>query len=204
MAAEAGADLLGFVFYPPSPRSVHPRVAHVIVQELRAARFPNLTLVAVTVNPPRPFQQRLLTEVGVDLIQLHGEEPPAIVADLNGRAYKALRPRSAEEADIDIPWYLELGPSQGPGLLLDAAVEGAYGGTGRHADWEIARRWRQATKLLLAGGLTPDNVAQAVRIVQPWGVDVSSGVEISPGRKDPYKVRDFIAAARAALQEVAP
>ena len=95
--------------------------------------------------------------------------------------------------------FVRRAPAAGPKLLVDAAVPQAYGGTGHLADWEIARALAQRAEILLAGGLTPDNVAEAVRAVRPWGVDVSSGVEAAPGRKDPARVRAFIAAARSGL-----
>lgn len=201
-AAAAGADLLGMIFYPPSPRGISLPQAREIVRAVREAGFTHVRLVAVTVNAPRHLLERLLNEVGVDLIQLHGDEPPVILEALRGRGYKALRPHTPEELALDAPWYLDLGPREGPRLLVDAAVKGAYGGTGHLANWDAARRLARRYPILLAGGLTPDNVADAVRAVRPWGVDTSSGVEAAPGQKDISRVREFIAAARAAWEEI--
>ena len=197
-AAEAGADLLGMVFYPLSPRYVTVEQARRIVRAVRDAGFRHVRIVGVTVNAPRYFLDRLLTEVGVDLLQLHGDEAPVILSEYAGKAYKALRPRSEEELDLDAPWFLDVGPKDGPRLLLDANTE-AYGGSGILANWKVAQRLARRYPILLAGGLTPENVAQAIRAVRPWGVDVSSGVEKEPGRKDPNKVREFILQAKGSL-----
>ena len=142
--------------------------------------------------------QRILKETGLDLAQLHGGEPPVVLERLQGRAFKALRSTSLAEAEADAEWYADLGPSAGPDLLLDAYHPQAYGGTGQRADWDTAAALARRYRLLLAGGLTPANVAEAIARVQPWGVDVSSGVETEPGRKDHAAVRAFIAAARGA------
>ena len=195
-AAEAGADLLGMIFYPPSPRYVTIERAREIVRAVRDAGFERVHLVGVTVNAPRYLLDLLLEDVGVDLIQLHGDEAPVILADYEGRAYKALRPHTEEELDLDAPWFLDMGPREGPRLLIDAAIKGAYGGTGSLANWDVARRLARRYPILLAGGLTPENVADAVRAVRPWGVDVSSGVEREPGKKDWEKVRAFIDRAK--------
>lgn len=197
-AAEAGADLLGMVFYPLSPRYVTVEQARQIVRAVRDAGFRHVRIVGVTVNAPRYFLDRLLTEVGVDLLQLHGDEAPVILSEYAGKAYKALRPRSEEELDLDAPWFLDVGPKDGPRLLLDANTE-AYGGSGVLANWKVAQRLARRYPILLAGGLTPENVAHAIRAVRPWGVDVSSGVEKEPGRKDPNKVREFILQAKGSL-----
>ncbi len=197
-AAEVGADLLGMVFYPLSPRYVTVEQARQIVRAVRDAGFRHVRIVGVTVNAPRYFLDRLLTEVGVDLLQLHGDEAPVILSEYAGKAYKALRPRSEEELDLDAPWFLDVGPKDGPRLLLDANTE-AYGGSGVLANWKVAQRLARRYPILLAGGLTPENVAQAIRAVRPWGVDVSSGVEKEPGRKDPNKVREFILQAKGSL-----
>jgi len=201
MAADAGADLLGMIFYSPSPRYVTVDRAREIVRAVREAGFEHVRLVGVTVNAPRYFLDLLLEDVGVDLIQLHGDEAPVILSDYEGRAYKALRPHTEEELDLDAPWFLDMGLREGPRLLIDAAVKGAYEGTGVLANWDTARRLARRYPILLAGGLTPENVAEAVRSVRPWGVDVSSGVEQEPGKKDPAKVRAFIELARGVREE---
>jgi phosphoribosylanthranilate isomerase len=143
----------------------------------------------------------ILEQTGIDYAQLHGGEPPAVLAQLASRAFKALRPSSSEEAILDAEWYGEFGPAEGPQLMIDAYDPAVYGGTGKKADWHTAAALAHLyPRLLLAGGLTPQNVAQAIRTVRPWGVDVSSGVEIEPGRKDHEAVRAFIARAKGALE----
>ncbi len=202
LAVEAGADLIGMVFYPPSPRAVTLEQARAIVATVRSLN-PQVRVVAVTVNAPTGLLRALWEQVGVDWIQFHGDEPPARVAQFAPRGFKALRmgPHTSFTSALA---YAAAGPPEGPRLLVDAAVPGRYGGTGRTTDWDLARRLAERVPLLLAGGLTPENVAAAVRAVRPWGVDVSSGVEAAPGRKDPAKVRAFVARARAALEEVVP
>lgn len=204
MAAEAGADLLGFIFYPKSPRYVTPEQVQEIVQALRdrlSDRCP--LLVGVFVDEPPERVRAVLDDCGLDLAQLHGSEPPAEVARLADRAYKAIRPKNRAEAEAAIAAYagaLVVRPDR-PSFLVDAYHPWKLGGTGQVAPWPaiyaVARRY----PLLLAGGLTPENVADAVRTVQPWGVDVASGVEAGPGRKDPQKVRRFIEAAHIPIEE---
>jgi phosphoribosylanthranilate isomerase len=111
---------------------------------------------------------------------------------LNGRGYKALRPTSETEAAIDAQWFAPYGPNA-PVLLIDAYRKDQYGGTGHTADWSIATKLAQQYPILLAGGLTPDNVAEAIQQVKPWGVDVASGVECAPGMKDAVKMKLFVA-----------
>lgn len=195
-AVAAGADLLGFIFYPPSPRAVSVLAAREIVAALRAdGNCP--TLVGVFVSEPPRAVAALLDEVGLDLAQLSGDEPPVQLFDesspLFGRAFKALRPASREEAEAEVEWFAPPGRGERPSLLLDAYHPTLRGGTGRTADWALAHDLAQAVPgLMLAGGLTPDNVAQAIAAVRPWAVDVASGVESEPGRKDERKVREFV------------
>ena len=123
-----------------------------------------------------------------------------VLAGLSPRAFKALRPASADQAEDEADHFAPFGAPDGPQLMVDAYDPNHYGGTGKKADWNVAAAIAQRVpRLLLAGGLTPANVADAVRTVRPWGVDVSSGVEISPGRKDHDAVRAFITAAKGAL-----
>jgi phosphoribosylanthranilate isomerase len=200
VAVNAGADLLGFILYPKSPRYVTPEIVATIVAALRAqARtVPLPLLVGVFVNATPDTVSQVLESTGLDLAQLHGDEPPAHLTALDGRGFKALRPANRDEALAAAEQYWELGPSHGPRLLLDAFAPMAYGGTGQVADWSLAAGLAQRYPgLLLAGGLTPDNVGAAITAVQPWGVDVSSGVEAAPGRKDHWKVRAFVEAALA-------
>ena len=202
VAMEAGADLLGFIFYEKSPRYVDPRTVASIVGTLKSAprsplptpRFP--IFVGVFVNPSLEQVTQMLNHCDLDLAQLHGEEDPELLALLARRTFKALRPRSVEEAEADASRYARLGPSAGPDLLIDAYHPDARGGTGQAGDWNLAAGLARQYRLLLAGGLTPGNVANAIRQVRPWGVDVASGVEAAPGRKDHTQVRTFIAAAK--------
>jgi phosphoribosylanthranilate isomerase len=204
-AIAAGADLLGFILYPKSPRYVTPEQIKGILNTTQPKRKGILT-VGVFVNEAPQAIAQTLSYCGLDLAQLHGEEPPARLglkesqSLLRGRAYKALRPQSLEEANVlahcyALPTWLR---TQGhlPAFLLDAYHPQLRGGTGETGDWYTARSLASQYPLLLAGGLTPANVTQAVRIVRPWGVDVASGVEKTPGCKDPSALRAFVAAAK--------
>ena len=198
-AVEAGADYLGFIFYPPSKRSVEPGAAREIAAVLRQRPDCPL-LVGVFVNETAARMAAVLDEVGLDLAQLSGEEPAALVTDarsvLYGRGYKAIRPASLAEAETAAQQYAA---PVAPAILLDTYHPALRGGTGKTGDWEVAAALAQQTAgLMLAGGLTPENVAAAVRLARPYAVDVASGVEAFPGRKAPGKVRAFVAAAKAA------
>jgi phosphoribosylanthranilate isomerase len=217
VAIEAGADLLGFILYPQSPRYITPEKMHEIIRELRDQPpiSPNLpksppspkisnfpALVGVFVHEPITRIQAILDQTGLDYAQLHSDETPETLAQLQGRAFKALRPTDEATALVEAARYAGLGPSGGPALMIDAYDPHAYGGTGKQADWRAAAAVvRRHRGLLLAGGLTPANVAEAIRTVRPWGVDVGSGVEAAPGRKDHEKVRAFIGRAKAAGSE---
>lgn len=199
VAAKAGADYLGFILYPPSPRSVTPEAVMEIVRGLGENRP---LLVGVFVNETAAAMADVLDHCGLDLAQLSGEETPNLLGDpdspLYGRAYKALRPTSLAEAEADAEWFIppRLHPRQ-PALLVDAYHPTLHGGTGRTADWTIAARLTGTVKrLMLAGGLTPGNVRRAVETTRPYAVDVASGVEAEPGQKDPDAVRAFIVGAR--------
>jgi len=194
-AVEAGADLLGFILYPKSPRYVTPAVVAEIVAGVRAAVPAPPRFVGVFVNASPDEVLAVLAQTGLDLAQLHGDEPAAALRVLHGRGFKAVRPTGLEDALALAEAYAALGA--GPDLLIDAYDPHAYGGTGQRADWTAAAAVAQRIPhLLLAGGLTPENVAAAVAAVKPWGVDVASGVEQMPGRKDHAKVQAFVAAAK--------
>lgn len=208
-AAEAGADLLGFNFYPKSPRYVTPGTCREITSVLRGG-FPRITLVGVFVNSPAAEIRAILATCQLHLAQLHGDETPGMLAELGGAAFKAVRLFAETPVETSVfpflsvddirlsvshPLPASLSPLY-PSLLVDAAVEGMYGGSGVVANWSIAAELAKRIPLLLAGGLTPENVCAAIRQARPWGVDVASGVEISPGRKDAQRMRDFVAAAR--------
>lgn len=199
-AVEAGADYLGFIFYPPSKRSVDISAAKEIVAALRRrANCP--ILVGVFINETAERMTAVLDEVGLDLAQLSGEEDASLVTDegsgLYGRCYKAIRPASLEEAVTAVRQYAA--PLM-PAILIDTYHPTLRGGTGETGDWVIsAKLARQTPGLMLAGGLTPENVGEAVRGVRPYAVDVASGVEAFPGKKDPDKVRAFVANAKLPL-----
>ncbi len=193
-AAECGTDMMGFNFYPPSPRSISIESCAGIVDELHR-RYPLVATVGVFVNASTEVIQRTLAACGLQFAQLHGDETPADVQTLAAHAYKAIRPKSEREANEQLQQYAGVGVPF-PALLLDAYKLGAYGGTGEVANWEIAARLSRSAPLLLAGGLTPDNVLAAVEQVRPWGVDVASGVESAPGKKDVIKIKAFVQAIR--------
>jgi phosphoribosylanthranilate isomerase len=210
-AVEAGADLLGFIFHPKSPRYVTPDLVQAIVAALRStypatdginndgkgARRMAVT-VGVFVNLPVHQVADVLATADLDYAQLHGDETPADLAALHGRAFKAIRPTALDQAEDQAAQVAALPGPHAPQLFIDAYSPTAYGGTGHQADWSIAAALAtRYPRLMLAGGLTPQSVSGAIRQVRPWAVDVSSGVESSPGRKDHQKVRDFIAAVRA-------
>ncbi|RKO66844.1 phosphoribosylanthranilate isomerase [Desulfofundulus salinus] len=185
-AAEAGADALGFVF-APSPRRITPSQACRICRELP----PFITRVGVFVDAPLEEVRAVAEYCGLDAIQLHGSESPDYCRALGRRVIKAFR--VGDEIDP-----VELSRYPADAILLDTFVAGQKGGTGQPFDWQLAAGLKLSRPLILAGGLTPENVGRAVAIVQPYGVDVSSGVEKDgqPGKKDPDKIRRFIAAAK--------
>lgn len=202
-AAEAGADYLGFIFYPPSVRAAVPAVVRDVVTQLRQRPHCPI-LVGVFVNETAAAILAVLNDCQLDLAQLSGEEVPSLINDarspLYGRAYKALRPTSLGEAEADVEWFAAEAPHLWPTLLLDAYHPQLKGGTGELSDWAIGQKLAQMTPgLMLAGGLNPRNVAQAVREVRPFAVDVASGVEAAPGRKDHAAVKAFITAAKSAI-----
>ncbi len=190
IAAEAGADMLGFNFHPKSVRYVPAEDCHRIAVAVRG-NHPHIQLVGVFVNRPTAEILRLLEECELDLAQLSGDESPEGCAALAGRGFKAFHGAPRDEA-------ARYARRTEPAFLIDGHAIGVYGGTGVAADWSSAAELAKHYPLLLAGGLTPDNVAQAVERVRPWGVDVASGVESRPGEKDASKVISFIQAVRLA------
>jgi len=185
MAIEAGADALGFVFVPHTPRYLHPEQARSIIDQLP----PFITTVGLFVNAEQQGLEAIADGCRLNLIQLHGDEPPALCVALSRRVIKAFRVK--DESSLS-----RLSGYRVSAYLLDTYVKGAMGGTGKSFDWNLALKAKSYGRIILAGGLTPDNVASAVLQVRPYGVDVSSGVEASPGRKDPAKVKAFIRAVR--------
>lgn len=186
MAVEAGADALGFGFVPNTPRCVQPQQAAMIIAQLP----PFVTTVGLFVDAEPQEMQAIADRCNLDVLQLHGEESPTICQALNRRVIKAFRVKDASTLAY-LPRYSV------SAYLLDTYVQGKMGGTGQAFDWELAVSAKQHGRIILAGGLNPDNVALAVQQVQPYGVDVSSGVEASPGRKDAAKVEAFIHAAKS-------
>jgi phosphoribosylanthranilate isomerase len=184
-AVDAGAAAVGFVFWPKSPRFIDPHRARAIVSSLPAFVVP----VGVFVNQPSAHVKGIAALVRLGAVQLHGDEDVLYVAGMDCPVIKAVSidPREDEADWIDI-W------PQRTMLLLDAHDPVNRGGTGRTIDWSAAARVAARRRTLLAGGLTPDNVAEAVALVQPFGIDVSSGVECSPGVKDHARIRALFAA----------
>ena len=189
VAVEAGADALGFVFYRKSPRYIEPTLAKQIIMGLPPLVIP----VGVFVDEDQEVVRNLMDDCGLTMAQLHGNESAIYCKELGRTVMKALRVK-------DRSTFLALAEFRGRacvrGFVLDAFSEQAYGGTGQVIDWQLAAEVAKAASVLLAGGLTPENVEKAVQAVQPYGVDVSSGVERAPGKKDHDKVRAFIRAAR--------
>lgn len=186
-AADAGADAVGFVFFRSSPRYIAPDEAARIVRLLP----PFVTSVGVFVNEIPGRIEEIISETGIDMVQLHGDEPPSSCS-LSRRVIKGFRVRDVSSVDSLMPY-------QGfvSAFLLDTYSPDRFGGTGRTFPWDIAVHAKRFGNIILAGGLTPDNVDQAVETVKPFGVDVSSGVESAVGKKDVTKMRAFIARARA-------
>lgn len=186
-AAEAGADMIGLMFYEKSPRHISLPTA----VEISRALPPFVVRVGVFANPSEEEVLRAISECGVTMLQFHGEESPEFCAQFGVMSMKAIRVRDVESLRA-------LENFQTDAFLLDAHSENGLGGTGETFNWDLAIEAQKFGKpIVLAGGLTPENVAEAVRKVQPFGVDVSSGVEFAPGKKDHAKVRAFIAAVRS-------
>jgi phosphoribosylanthranilate isomerase len=203
-ATVAGADLLGFIFYAVSPRYITPRDAGHIASALHAefaAQRPRL--VGVFVDTPVDAIRRAMHEAHLDLVQLHGAESPSTVTDLHPAAFKALRPRSLPEAQAALQTYAGVWTTNKkdaliPHLLIDAYHPQQKGGTGARTDTAIAHWLAARCRMMLAGGLSPHNVASAIADIHPWGVDVSSGVERATGRKDHDQIHAFVRAVRTA------
>jgi phosphoribosylanthranilate isomerase len=186
-AAEAGADMIGLMFYESSPR--HITLAR--ATEISRALPPFLMRVGVVVNAPADFVLRAIGECNLTMLQFHGDETSDFCTQFGLMNMKAIRVRDAGS-------LAQLENYQTDAFLLDAHSKNGLGGTGEKFNWELAVEARKFGKpIFLAGGLTPENVADAVRKVHPFGVDVSSGVESAPGIKDHAKVKAFITAAKS-------
>ena len=189
-AANLGADALGFVLYPPSPRFVAPSSLAGLLADIP----PGPQRVAVFVDEEPGVVQAILEEVPFDLLQFHGEEPPEYCELFDLPYMKAIRAGTSEQITADAHRY-----ESARALLVDTDARGQFGGTGIKFDWQI---WEQMPKLprplVLAGGLTPENVGEAITRLHPWGLDVSSGVEQHHGKKDPLKLAALFAGVNAA------
>jgi len=189
-ALEEGADFLGFIFYPPSPRYVEPITAAALIEGIRArVGGQPWAAVGVFVNEPASLVNEIAERCSLDFVQLHGTESAAYCAQMRRPAIKALR---LAEVGGQPARAADYGAVR---LLLDAQVPGYWGGTGVRVDWEAARP--HAGDALIAGGLTPSNVQEAIATLRPWGLDVSSGVE-REGVKDVALIRAFLRRARGA------
>ena len=187
LCVEAGASAIGLNFVPSSPRKVSLADARAISRAVRKRTL----VVGVVADLEVPAMRALLKSAELECLQLHGEETPSTLATLLPHAYKAVRVGSA--ADVT-----RARAYRGDYLLVDARVDGALGGTGKTLDWSLVAALATERKLTLAGGLTPENVTDAIRAVKPYCVDVASGVESAPGVKDAEKVRAFVQRARDA------
>ncbi|WP_040548395.1 phosphoribosylanthranilate isomerase [Pedosphaera parvula] len=187
-AAEAGANAIGLMFYEQSPRNVSLQTAAKIANQLP----PYVIKVGVFVNPTEELVSRAVTDCGLNVLQFHGEETPEFCQLFPVMSIKAFRIKDAESLNALTDYPTDA-------WLLDAYVAGQLGGTGAKFNWDLAVAAKNRGRpIFLAGGLTPENVADAIRQVQPYAVDVSSGVESAPGKKDHAKVRAFIQAAKSA------
>ncbi len=184
-AIEAGADALGFVFYPPSPRYIEPEKAAEIIAQLP----PFVTTVALFVNEPEAEVRRIMALTQVDLLQFHGDENADYCQQFGCAWIKALRVRDADSLQQNLNQF-----HAARAILLDSYRPGVPGGTGETFNWELIPA-QSAQAIILAGGLTPENISTAVQQVKPYAVDVSGGVEASKGIKDPVKIHAFIRGA---------
>ncbi len=190
MAVEAGADALGFVFFPGSPRYISPEQAEVIIRCLP----PFVQTVGLFINEEPATVNRIADQCGLDLVQLHGEETPDYCVAIKRRIIKAFRVKDASSLDGMADYRVAA-------CLLDAWSPAAHGGTGVTFNWDIAARAAASQTIILAGGLTPENVAGAIATVKPYAVDVSSGVESAPGKKDARLIKAFVVAARTPFKK---
>jgi phosphoribosylanthranilate isomerase len=213
VAADAGADFLGFIFYEKSPRKADPEVVARITQAFASEnRYKMITGVGVFVSPTADDVKRVLGLCGLKTVQAHKVNATGM-SELRratyGAAYAAIQPRSLPEGLATLELVdnsrgdsMYATPRWCPQLLIDAYHPDLNGGTGKQADFELAREMaKRVPRLVLAGGLTPDNVADAIRVVRPYAVDVASGVEATQGKKDHGKVRAFIQAVREVEKE---
>ena len=201
VAAEVGADYIGVIFAPMSSRMVTPEQARAVSDALRQRLDPSTRplLVGVFVDESPERMADLANVCGLDLLQLSGDEPWELCQALERPAIKALRvspDRQPQDIAEELQKRLPGIQSEGGHCLIESRVEGRYGGTGQHLNWDLAAAIAERFPFFLSGGLDPEDVGEAVRRVRPWGVDVSSGVETN-GVKDPTKIRAFVRATRS-------
>lgn len=185
-AVEAGADALGFVFSEESQRAISVEKVSGIIRGLP----PFVTTVGVFVNEGADVINAIVREAGLDAVQLHGNEPPELCREINSRVIKAFRVKNKKLLGKGIDRY------RLSAYLLDTYADDAAGGTGKTFDWAVAKSAKKYGRIILSGGLNPDNVRDAIKAAEPYAVDVSSGVEKSPGIKDMKKVSSFIKRAK--------
>jgi phosphoribosylanthranilate isomerase len=186
LAAELGADALGFIFYAKSPRHVDPEAARAIIAQLP----PFVAAVGVFVDEAAAVVQELAAQVRLDWVQLHGQESPEYCRNLGRKVIKGFRIKD-ENSLRELEPYRDAVQA----FLLDTYKKGQVGGTGEVFDWHLAREAKKYGHIILAGGLNPDNVALAIATAGPAAVDAASGTEATPGKKDPAKLRAFFEAA---------
>lgn len=184
-AAEAGADALGFVFYPESPRYIEPGKARDIIAKLPVF----ISTVGVFVDENEDMIRRIIRESGVQVVQFHGTESPLLCTRFREKVIKAIVIKDADSINSMMMYPLDT-------FLLDTHDKDKKGGTGRTFNWEYAKKAKEHGRIILSGGLKPANVIEAIELVHPYGVDVSSGVEFTPGKKDHDKVAEFIREVR--------
>ena len=188
VAVEAGADMIGLIFYPPSPRYVTPEQAQAIVASLPA----DVSAVGVFVNASLDTMTRVAQMSGVQTVQLHGDESPELCQQVPWRVVKTLRFTAQVQPEMMRQYTVEA-------FLIEGFHAEVYGGGGARADWQRVASLHHYGRIILAGGLTPENVREAIRIVRPYAVDVCSGVEATPGTKDWHKIQAFIRNAKDAV-----
>lgn len=181
LAVENGADAIGFIFYEKSPRYIGPNTVSLIIKELP----PFVTAVGVFVNEAPDKIRAISNETGIDCVQLHGDETPEFCDSLGLQIIKAFRIKTIDDIK-------KIRDYQVSAYLLDTYREGVPGGTGETFNWDIAVEAKKYGRIILSGGLKPDNIASAIKKVGPYAVDVSSGVEAKPGKKDAGKIIKFM------------
>jgi phosphoribosylanthranilate isomerase len=185
-ATDLGADALGFNFYPKSPRFISEEAAREIIRKLP----PFLVSVGIFVNEPSGIIRNILESTGIQAIQLQGDESPDFCSQFSQPVIKAIRIKDQDSLKAIKDYRVSA-------FLLDSYSPDYYGGSGKSFDWSLAVKSRKYGRIILAGGLSPDNINEAIREVKPYGVDVCSGVEKEPGKKDHKKLKAFIQAVRS-------